>query len=227
MAAADHVICISESTRRDLLTTYDLPEERVSVTHLGFDPLESLLTGEPSTDFKVRVLGADAPYLLYVGSRANYKNFQGLLDAYAASAWMRTNFFLLCFGGGDFTGAERAAISKAGVDARIRYLERVQVLVFIACMPMHRYSSAHPSTRDSAYRYSRPCRSIVPWPAATRALCPRWSATRLCYLTRWIATRSAAPWNRFWARRPPQPHSRSGVESADSSFHGGAAPKRR
>jgi glycosyltransferase involved in cell wall biosynthesis len=122
VAAADHVICISESTRRDLLATYDIPEERVSVTHLGFDPLGSLLSGESSSDFKVRVLGADAPYLLYVGSRVNYKNFTGLLDAYAASASLRSNFFLLCFGGGDFTGAERAAISKAGVEARVRFL---------------------------------------------------------------------------------------------------------
>jgi glycosyltransferase involved in cell wall biosynthesis len=122
VAAADHVICISESTRRDLLTTYDIPEERVSVTHLGFDPLGSLLTGESSSDFKVRVLGADVPYLLYVGSRVSYKNFRGLLEAYAASASLRTNFFFLCFGGGDFTDAERAAISKAGVEGRVRYL---------------------------------------------------------------------------------------------------------
>jgi len=119
---ADHVICISESTRRDLLATYDIPEERVSVTHLGFDPLESLLTGESSSDFKVRVLGADAPYLLYVGSRVNYKNFGGLLEAYSASGFLRTNFSLLCFGGGGFTSAERAAISKAGVEDRVRYL---------------------------------------------------------------------------------------------------------
>jgi glycosyltransferase involved in cell wall biosynthesis len=122
VAAADHVICISESTRRDLLATYDIPEERVSVTHLGFDPLGSLLSGESSSDFKVRVLGADAPYLLYVGSRVNYKNFRGLLDAYAASVSLRSNFFLLCFGGGNFTGGERAAISKAGVEGRVRFL---------------------------------------------------------------------------------------------------------
>jgi glycosyltransferase involved in cell wall biosynthesis len=122
VAAADHVICISESTRRDLLATYDIPEERVSVTHLGFDPLGSLLSGESSSDFKVRVLGADVPYLLYVGSRVNYKNFRGLLDAYAASASVRSNFFFLCFGGGDFTGAERIAVSKAGVDGRVKYL---------------------------------------------------------------------------------------------------------
>jgi glycosyltransferase involved in cell wall biosynthesis len=122
VAAADHVICISESTRRDVLATYDVPEERVAVTHLGFDPLGSLLTGESSTDFKARVLGGDAPYLLYVGSRANYKNFQGLLDVYAASARIRTNFFLLCFGGGNFADAERAAISQAGVEGRVKYV---------------------------------------------------------------------------------------------------------
>jgi glycosyltransferase involved in cell wall biosynthesis len=122
VAAADHVICISESTRRDLLATHDIPEERVSVTHLGFDPLGSLLSDESSSDFKVRVLGADAPYLLYVGSRANYKNFRGLLDAYAASASLRANFFLLCFGGGELTGTERAAISKAGVEGRVKFV---------------------------------------------------------------------------------------------------------
>jgi glycosyltransferase involved in cell wall biosynthesis len=122
VAKANHVICISESTRRDVLATYDLPEERVSVTHLGFNPLASLLTGETSTDFKLRVLGANAPYLLYVGSRASYKNFHGLLGAFAASQRMRTDFFLLCFGGGDFTGGERGAISKAGADGRVKYL---------------------------------------------------------------------------------------------------------
>src|SRR5258708_27729281 len=113
VAAADHVICISESTRRDLLSTFDIPEERVTVTHLGFDPLGSLLSGESSSDFKVRVLGADAPYLLYVGSRVNYKNFGGLLDAYAASASLRANFFFLCFGGCDLTTPPRAPISQA------------------------------------------------------------------------------------------------------------------
>jgi glycosyltransferase involved in cell wall biosynthesis len=122
VAAADHVICISESTRCDVLATYDIPEERVSVTHLGFDPLASLLGGESSSDFKIRVLGADAPYLLYVGSRVNYKNFRGLLDAYANSASLRADFFFLCFGGGEFTAAERAAISKAGVAGRVRFL---------------------------------------------------------------------------------------------------------
>jgi glycosyltransferase involved in cell wall biosynthesis len=122
VASADHVICISESTRQDLLSIYDIPEKSVSVTHLGFDSLKLLLSDESSSAFKIRVLGANSPYLLYVGSRVNYKNFRGLLEAYAASAWMRSNCFLLCFGGGDFNSVERAAISEAGVQSRVRYL---------------------------------------------------------------------------------------------------------
>jgi len=122
VATADHVICVSENTRRDVLATYDIAEERVSVTRLGCDPPKHLLTGESSRDFKLRTLGTDTPYVLYVGSRVNYKNFRGLLDAYAASASLRTNFLVLCFGGGDFTGAERTAISKAGVVGRVKHV---------------------------------------------------------------------------------------------------------
>jgi glycosyltransferase involved in cell wall biosynthesis len=70
----------------------------------------------------MRALGVDAPYLLYVGSRSGHKNFKGLLDAYAASAWLRKNFFLLCFGGGAFSAAEQAALAATATQERVRYL---------------------------------------------------------------------------------------------------------
>jgi glycosyltransferase involved in cell wall biosynthesis len=119
VAEADHVICISEQTRRDLLATYDMPENRVSVTHLGYDSLASLLTGESAQDFRVRVLGANIPYLLYVGSRDGYKNFGGLLRAYSMSPWLREHFRLLCFGGGGLSNAERALISEVGLTEHV------------------------------------------------------------------------------------------------------------
>jgi glycosyltransferase involved in cell wall biosynthesis len=122
VARADHIICISQSTRRDVLEAYDIAPERVSVTHLGFDPLQSLLSGEPGVEFRTRVLGSDTPYLLYVGSRPGHKNFAGLLEAFAASAWLRENFLLLCFGGGDFSASEHQAIAAAGAAGRVRQL---------------------------------------------------------------------------------------------------------
>lgn len=122
VAEADHVICISEHTRRDLLTTYDIPEDRVSVTHLGYDSLVSLLTDESASNLRIRILGADVPYLLYVGSRDGYKNFGGLLRAFAMSPWLRGHFHLLCFGGGGFSDAESKQIAQAGLTDRVRQI---------------------------------------------------------------------------------------------------------
>jgi glycosyltransferase involved in cell wall biosynthesis len=119
--AADQVICISQSTRRDLLAAFDLPEHKVCVTPLGFDRMNCLLTGESAQAFRLRVIGTAAPYILYVGSRANYKNFLGLLQAYSNSRWLRGNFQLLCFGGGNFSRAEHDALSSAGVGNTVRY----------------------------------------------------------------------------------------------------------
>lgn len=122
VAEADHVICISEHTRRDLLTTYDIPEDRVSVTHLGYDSLVSLLTDESASNFRTRILGPDIPYLLYVGSRDGYKNFGGLLRAFAMSPWLQEHFQLLCFGGGGFSDAESKQIAQAGLTDQVRQI---------------------------------------------------------------------------------------------------------
>lgn len=93
---ADHVFCISQSTRKDLLELFDVPEDKVSVVYIGFDRLTptTLATHE------------NKPYLLYVGSRAGYKNFEGFLRAYAGSSWLLNHFNVVCFGGGAFSSHE-------------------------------------------------------------------------------------------------------------------------
>lgn len=98
VARADHVICISENTRRDLLDIFDVPSGRVSVVHLGFDWQQAV--DEP----RERLI--DEPYLLYVGIRSGYKNFPRLLEAYAATKALHKNYRLICFGGRDFSKSE-------------------------------------------------------------------------------------------------------------------------
>ena len=92
---ADHIFCISQNTRRDLLDAYPVPEQRVTVTYLGSEDLPAMPGAEPG-------LGQEAPFLLYVGDRKGYKNFGGLVRAYAGSSWLRNNFRMVCFGGGNF-----------------------------------------------------------------------------------------------------------------------------
>jgi glycosyltransferase involved in cell wall biosynthesis len=114
--SADHVICISENTKRDLLRFTDVREEKVSVTYLGYDPLEPAGDLERSPE-----MGSTRPYMLYVGSRTGCKNFAFLLEVFASSAWMRESFDLWCFGGGEFSAAERLTIERLGLEARVAH----------------------------------------------------------------------------------------------------------
>lgn len=69
---ADLVICVSRATREEAIQQYGLSEDRSIVIHHGVE-LEDAATPK----FSVH----DEPYLLYVGHRGGYKNFQILLDA--------------------------------------------------------------------------------------------------------------------------------------------------
>lgn len=106
VARADHVICISENTRRDLIKLLGVPREKTSVVHLGF----SLQTGGARIDVPVR-----RPFLLYVGARGGYKNFTCLLQAYAASSTLTASFDLVAFGGGPFTAKEAELARQLGI----------------------------------------------------------------------------------------------------------------
>ena len=89
---ADHVICISENTRQDLVNLLGVPKEKTSVVYLGY--ALSCPTGsiKPTTQGK--------PFILYVGSRNGYKNFDLLLRAFSSSQLLRNEFAIICFGGG-------------------------------------------------------------------------------------------------------------------------------
>ncbi len=117
---ADHIICISQQTKTDLLEAYgDVIRGKVWVTYLGFDELACGTPSETATQFRQRVLGGDAPYILYVGSRGGYKNFGSVLKAFGGSPRLRKDFRLLCFGGGPFTHEEQAHMAVAGVSDRV------------------------------------------------------------------------------------------------------------
>lgn len=108
---ADHVICISESTRRDAIEILGLRPEKVSVVYLGYDlmnvPEANTANADPSTS---------EPFLLYVGARGGYKNFLRLLQAYAASPVLRTGYRLICFGGKAFSVEELQTMRNLNLD---------------------------------------------------------------------------------------------------------------
>jgi glycosyltransferase involved in cell wall biosynthesis len=103
---ADHVICISEHTRQDLIRLYEVAPEKTSTIHLGCE-LNVLAKKKDSS--------ADRPFLLYVGLRSGYKNFTRFVQAVAACVQLKERFDIVAFGGGPFSQAEQALIQELGL----------------------------------------------------------------------------------------------------------------
>ena len=108
---ADHVICVSESTRRDAIDILGLSPEKITVVHHGFALMG--VGGDKAVEFSSQAIVR--PFLLYVGHRGGYKNFLGLLEAYASSKALTGSFELVCFGGGPLHADEVQAIHRLGL----------------------------------------------------------------------------------------------------------------
>jgi glycosyltransferase involved in cell wall biosynthesis len=108
---SDHIICISESTKRDLLRIYPDVNVPVSVVHLGvgpeFDPELDPLPGLPSR------------YIIHVGHRGGYKDALTLYRAFARIHREFPDIDLLMVGGGPVGRSESQAIARLGIGGRV------------------------------------------------------------------------------------------------------------
>jgi glycosyltransferase involved in cell wall biosynthesis len=76
-ANADHIIAISENTKRDITAYYDTAPEKISVVYQACDPV--------FYDDSVPTTTASLPqdFLLYVGAVTDRKNLKGIIEALA------------------------------------------------------------------------------------------------------------------------------------------------
>lgn len=109
---ADHIVCISEHTRQDLIRLFDVSPERISTIHLGCDQeLAAFASPDAPNGTSSLLVPTSKPYLLYVGLRQGYKNFAGLLRSVASSSRLKKTFDVIAFGGEGFTQDEQSLIS--------------------------------------------------------------------------------------------------------------------
>ena len=111
-----HVICVSESTRRDLINFFDVAPERTSVIHLGFS-----LTPPARASLEENRI-SEKPFFLFVGNRGTYKNFARLVQAFASSSALRGDFDLVAFGGSGFSHDEGELLSRLGVANSVKHV---------------------------------------------------------------------------------------------------------
>lgn len=108
---ADHVLCISESTKRDLLRIYPDVTAPVSVVHLGvgpeFTPSATALPSFPDN------------YVIHVGMRHGYKDGATLFRAFTHIASGYRDLQLVLVGGGPITAQERQLLVELGIETRV------------------------------------------------------------------------------------------------------------
>jgi len=117
--AANGIICVSESTKRDLLGFYpEIPESKIRVIYHGVS--ESYKTLAPADRQLPPSCSLDAPFLLFVGGRDSYKNFRLALESVAALP----DYWLVSVGGGELRPDE-AELSQNLLQGRYMHLPLV------------------------------------------------------------------------------------------------------
>ena len=108
---ADHVVCISESTKRDLLRFYPDVNVPISVIHhgvpAGFTPDAPPLASFPDN------------YVIHVGVRNGYKDGNTLFRAFAHIASGYRDLQLVLVGGGAITVQEKHLLTDLGIETRV------------------------------------------------------------------------------------------------------------
>jgi glycosyltransferase involved in cell wall biosynthesis len=118
-ARADAIICISEASRKDLLHFYEVDPAKTRVIHHG---LTGLVRSRSTHEEFARLLCGD--FLLYVGARAHYKNFHGLLHAFRDSG-LNHSMDLLVLGGGPMSPEHQRLIADLGISDSVTHVAMV------------------------------------------------------------------------------------------------------
>lgn len=109
---ADKVIAISQSTKNDLIELFGTQEEKVDVVHLG----SSFEYYEQRVDVDLEWL--PETFILFVGNRGAYKNFQKFMEAVVPIFKDDEDLCLVCVGGGNFRESEKEFFSEHDIEDR-------------------------------------------------------------------------------------------------------------
>lgn len=109
---ADHIIAISKNTRKDLIEEWNVDPNKITVIYHGVNKVERV-------DSLTRIY--NRPYFLYVGSRAAYKNFNVVLQAFSRLVRKNIDVDLVCTGN-EFSSCELKQFQLLSIHNRIFHI---------------------------------------------------------------------------------------------------------
>ena len=103
------VIAISETTKQDIIEIFGVDSDKIEVIYLG----NSLIN---TNSIYTRMVAED--YILFVGNRGIYKNFNFFVMA-IADLLINNNLILICAGGGNFTMQELNLLRSLNIQNKV------------------------------------------------------------------------------------------------------------
>lgn len=113
ICGASKIIAISENTKKDLIRLYGIPENKIEVIYLG-NPLEG---AKP-----LKIDNLPDKYLLFVGNRKGYKNFNFFVKTVAPIIKNDKKLHLVCAGGGKFSREESKLLSELKISNQVKQI---------------------------------------------------------------------------------------------------------
>jgi glycosyltransferase involved in cell wall biosynthesis len=111
---ADSIICVSETTKYDLINIYPgIDEKSVVVIPHG----QSYKKASEKSLQAIKEKTSNRPFILYVGHRGGYKRFVDVVDALALLKKDRPELLIFAFGCGAFTPQEKAYFEAKNLKA--------------------------------------------------------------------------------------------------------------
>ena len=120
---AEHIICNSEATARDLVDFYGIAPQKISPVLLAYDNTHFY---PRSLDRNIANVDLDCPYFLYLGRHDPYKNVSGLISAFAKMPYSQ-DYRLYLAGAEDprFTPKLKQQAAELGLGDRVFFLDYV------------------------------------------------------------------------------------------------------
>jgi len=81
IARSKHIITPSLYTKEDIVKTFNVSEEKISVINLGTSSLKTNESSQPHPNI-LKKYGINKPFVLYVGVAFPHKNLEGLVEAW-------------------------------------------------------------------------------------------------------------------------------------------------
>lgn len=108
---AEKIIAISENTKKDIIELYGINENKISVIYHGYSISKNIV--EP-------LYGLPEKYILYVGEREQYKNFDRFIKATSLLSKEYPDLHVVCTGR-NFKPEELIQIKKLSLDKKIHH----------------------------------------------------------------------------------------------------------